>query len=957
MSSSGAGVYRRLLGHVRPFAHLLVASILGFAVYAASQVGFTELLGLTVDTVRAFGDGEDISRQRILLPVAMVAAVAARGLGAFVGQYFLARAAHGVVHVLRTRLFEGLLTLPVPWLEQGAQGHLVSRATYTVAQVTGASSKALEVVAREGLTVLALTGWMLWMNWRLTLVFLLVAPAIAAVVLLASRRFRRIARRIQTAMGDVTQLASEAVTARREIRLYGGLEGERARFEAASARNMQQAVKMTATRAVSTPVIQLLVATALALLVWLILDPAFLAGMSGGDVVGFVTAAGLLAKPIRQLSQVNAVIQRGIAAAEDVFAQFDAAPEQDTGTLAPERVQGHVEFRGVDFAYEADGPRVLRGIDLDVRPGTVVALVGRSGSGKSTLASLLPRFREPTAGTVLLDGRPLGDYRLADLRRQIAFVGQDLALFNDTVARNLAYGELSGASPEAIREAARRAHILDFLDTLPDGLDTLVGEDGVRLSGGQRQRLAIARALLKDAPILILDEATSALDAETEGHIQAGLAELMAGRTTLVIAHRLSTIEHADEIVVLDEGRIVERGRHADLLRAGGVYAALRGAADSPADVPGSSPAAPPPAIEGTAAPAGVAAAPRSLEQRIVHSWYSDSRLGDVLAPLGAVTSLVARWRHRTGSGAAAWQAPVPVVVVGNITVGGTGKTPFVLWLADWLGARGWRCGIVARGHGGEADAWPVAVTPDADVRAVGDEALLLRRRSGRPVVVDPDRAAAVRALLEAHADVDVVLSDDGLQHHGLGRDLEIALLDGARGLGNGRCLPAGPLREPVERLETVDLLVSNGPLRAPESERPHETFDLVPTAILDLSGGEREPGAHGLPQAVHGVAGIGHPERFFGTLSDLGFEVTPHAFDDHAPIPAADLDFGDERPILCTEKDAVRLEGLLAAPEHRALAARVFVLRVEVRPSDGLQRALARRFSALEAARSLEVR
>jgi subfamily B ATP-binding cassette protein MsbA len=951
MSSPGAGVYRRLLGHVRPFAHLLVASILGFAVYAGSQVGFTELLGLTVDTVRAFGDGEDITRERVLLPLAMVAAVAARGLGAFVGQYFLARAAHGVVHALRTRLFEGLLTLPVPWLEQGAQGHLVSRTTYTVAQVTGASSKALEVVAREGLTVLALTAWMLWMNWRLTLAFLLVAPAIAAVVLLASRRFRRIARRIQDAMGDVTQLASEAVAARREIRLYGGAESERARFEAASERNMRQAVKMTATRAISTPVIQLLVAGALALLVWLILDPAFLAGMSGGDVVGFVTAAGLLARPIRQLSQVNAVIQRGIAAAEDVFDQFDAAPERDAGTLAPERVAGHLEFRGVDFAYEADGPAVLQGIDLEVRPGTVVALVGRSGSGKSTLASLLPRFREPTAGSILLDGHPLDAYRLADLRRQIAFVGQDLVLFDDSVERNLAYGELAGASPEALRDAARRAHALEFLEALPDGLRTRVGDDGMRLSGGQRQRLAIARALLKDAPILILDEATSALDAESEAHIQAGLAELMEGRTTLVIAHRLSTIEHADEIVVLDAGRIVERGSHAELSAAGGAYAALRGGADGEG-----AEAAPPGASD---APPAAAAdpAPRTLEQRVVRSWYSDSRLGDVLAPLGAVTSLVARWRRRGGRGASGWQAPVPVVVVGNITVGGTGKTPFVLWLARWLADRGWRPGIVARGHRGEADAWPVAVTGDSEVRAVGDEALLLRRRSGLPVFVDPDRAAAVRALLEAHEDVDVVLSDDGLQHHGLGRDLEIALLDGTRGLGNGRCLPAGPLREPVERLETVDLVVSNGVLRAPECERPHETFELAPSALLAPDGRLLDPRQHGLPRAVHGVAGIGHPERFFATLAGLGFDVMPHPFDDHATITAADLDFGDDRPILCTEKDAVRLERVLAASDHGALAARLFVLRVEVRPTDALQRALARRFSALEAARSLEVR
>ncbi|MEE4299247.1 MAG: ABC transporter transmembrane domain-containing protein, partial [Pseudomonadales bacterium] len=490
-AGAAAGVYGRLLGHVRPFLAFLLASFAGFGIYAGSQVAFTELLGVTVDTVRAFAEGEDTSRARMLIPLAIVAAVAARGIGAFAGQYCLARVSHGVVHRLRLGLFEGLLTLPVGWLERSARGHLVSRLTYTAAQVTGAASKALEVIVREGLTVLALTGWMLWMNWRLTLVFLLVAPLIAVVVVYASRRFRRIARRIQSAMGDVTQRANEALAAHREVRIYGGEALERQRFADASARNMRQDVRMAATRATSTPLIQLLVATALALLVWLVLDPLFLAGMSGGDVVAFITAAGLLAKPIRQLSQVNAVVQRGLAAAEDVFSQFDLAPEVDAGSHAPERVSGDVVFEGVSFAYEA-GPEVLHEVDLRVPAGHTVAIVGRSGSGKSTLASLLPRFHEPTAGTIRLDGRPLGDYSLAALRRQIAYVGQDAVLFDDTVARNIAFGALAEASPEAVREAARRAHALEFIDALPQGMDTRIGDDGVLLSGGQRQRIAIA---------------------------------------------------------------------------------------------------------------------------------------------------------------------------------------------------------------------------------------------------------------------------------------------------------------------------------------------------------------------------------------------------------------------------------------------------------------------------------
>jgi tetraacyldisaccharide 4'-kinase len=559
-----------------------------------------------------------------------------------------------------------------------------------------------------------------------------------------------------------------------------------------------------------------------------------------------------------------------------------------------------------------------------------VALVGKSGSGKSTFASLIPRFYEPTGGEILLDGRPLTSYTLDCLRRQIALVGQQVTLFNDTLERNIAYGALAEADPARIRQAVARAHADGFIDELPNGLATLVGDDGVLLSGGQRQRVAIARALLKDAPILILDEATSALDTESERHIQAALEEVMRGRTTIVIAHRLSTVENADLILVLEEGRIVESGSHESLLAAGGAYAGLYAAQFKE---PGNGEPVPPrprlPARPRAPSTDSLSALPRA--------WYSDARWIRSLEPVSRVFRGVADRRRRAylSGRRSAWRAPVPVVVVGNIAVGGTGKTPLVIWLARWLGARGLRPGIVSRGYGGRTGRRPLLVTADTDPDLAGDEGPLVVRRTGRPLVVCADRVRAVRHLLDSHR-CDVILSDDGLQHYALGRDVEIAVVDGALGLGNGLCLPAGPLREPPQRLAEVDMVVVNGAalgLREDEG-----VMRLVPRAFVGVGSGERVSleafvGAH---RGVHAVAGIGNPGRFAQTLEQLGLEPLLHPHPDHHRFDGSELQFADDLAVVCTEKDAVKLSRLARVPGN------CWYLEVEVAPGPGLEERLA---------------
>jgi subfamily B ATP-binding cassette protein MsbA len=945
-TSADWSIYRRLLAYVLPMWPYFVVALVGYGLGNGAEAYFARLFG---DVVEALA--KPASDDWLRFPLLMMATVVVRGLGDFAGDFLLSRVSYRVVHVLRTQLFEQLLKMPSAYFDRSAKGHLVSRITFNVIQLRDTATDALKSIVQDGSKVIVLIGAMLLANWRLTAIFIAIAPIVAFIVAYASERFRNISRRIQNSMGDVTHVASEAVNGYRVVRTFGGEAYERKRFEKSSRANQQQNLKMIVTKASSTEIIQIFVAAALSLLIGLLFQPRIAGAMTPGDVVYFVGLAGLLARPIKKLSEVNARLQRGLAAAEDVFEQLDQEVERDLGTVTVDRVAGRLEFIDVSFGYESAGGDALRGIDVTIEPGQRVALVGRSGAGKSTFVSLIPRFYEPTSGAILLDGRPLTDYTLECLRRQIALVTQQVVLFNDTLERNIAYGSLAESSREAIRNAVTRAHAAGFIEALPDGLATVVGDDGVLLSGGQRQRVAIARALLKDAPILILDEATSSLDPESEQFVRAALDEVMQGRTTLVIAHRLSTIERADVILVLDDGHIVERGTHTELLARGGTYAELYASQfDDPGpierrrDIPNGERRT----VHERQAPttrrwrAPVRLGNDIATAAVVRSWYDDSPWLTALAPLARIyQAMVKRRRYRYLSGRAArWRAPVPVIVVGNITVGGTGKTPFVIWLARWLRERGFRPGIVSRGYRGRRDDAPLAVDAAADPSIAGDEAPLLAARTGCPVVVGEDRVEAVRALLRAN-DCDVVVSDDGLQHYALARDIEIVVVDGERRFGNGRCLPAGPLREPVSRLDEVDFVVSNGPASANEW-----TMSIEPRAFVNLRSGERlAPDAFQTDPVTraHAVAGIGNPKRFFETLHALGIDVDARPLNDHHPFVATDLAFDDTAPIVVTEKDAVKIRALHEAdiPPH------AWYLEIDaVLPTDA-QEALADRLTS----------
>ena len=559
-------IYKRLLIYVRPLWLMFLVSFVGFAIYGAGQALSAKWLEMVVDTVQR----NDYDR-RWFLATAVLGIFILRGLGAFIGNYSIAYVGREVIHNLRTQVFERLLLLPSHYYSHKSSGELLAKLTYNVEQVTGAVTNAIKVLFREGLTVAGLLGYMFYLNWKLTLIFIAAGPLIGLVVSMAAKRMRKLSRRIQQSVGDITESASESIKGYQVVRIFGGADAERERFNQASLHNKRQFMKLVVTQSLNTPIIQLLVALALSALLFLAMHPDVMGSMSTGGFVAFLTAAGMITKPLRLLTDVTSIVQKGIAAAESLFEVLDEPVEQDRGNRTLEQI-GDIEFRDLCFAYPGTDKQVLNNISLRLPQGKSVALVGRSGSGKTTLASLLPRFNDGWSGELLINGEPLESFTLDSLRSQISLVNQNVVLFNGTIAENIAYGAMAGASETAILAAAEAAHVTEFVERLPEGIHTRVGENGVLLSGGQRQRIAIARAILKDAPILILDEATSALDTESERHIQDALEEVMRGRTTLVIAHRLSTIEKADIIVVMEDGRIIEQGSHSELLEQQGAY-------------------------------------------------------------------------------------------------------------------------------------------------------------------------------------------------------------------------------------------------------------------------------------------------------------------------------------------------------------------------------------------------
>ncbi|QIC62290.1 lipid A export permease/ATP-binding protein MsbA [Acinetobacter schindleri] len=558
-------VYLRLLSYLKQFWGLALLVILGFAINAATEVSVAKLLEYIIEAIQTRDQGFTT-----IFPFLVVLLIFFRGVGLFLGGYFTAVISRNLVFNIRQEVFAKLMRLPSQYFLDNTSGHITAKIMYNVEQLTAASSDSLKVIVQQGLITIALIGYLLYTNWRLTLIILIFAPIIGLLIRKAAQRMRKLSKQVQNTMGDVNHVVQESVNANMVVKAFGGQTYEQERFRKHSLENLRRGLKMVVVKELNSPIVQLIMSIALSIVMFLALRPEILRDTTAGEFVAYITVAGMLSKPIKALTEVNEKIQRGMAAAYSVFELLDMPEEKNAGTFK-DTLKGNIQLKNVNLTY-SDGYQALTDLNLDVKAGQTVALVGRSGAGKTSLVNLLMRYQEASSGQILFDGKDIKDFELNALRTQISMVNQQVVLFNRTVRENIAYGQLEDAAEEDIIAAAKAAYAHDFIMALPNGYDTELGAQGLNLSGGQRQRIAIARAILKNAPILILDEATSALDNESEYFIQRAFDTAMQDRTTIVIAHRLSTIENADSIVVMDQGRILEQGTHQELINRKGAY-------------------------------------------------------------------------------------------------------------------------------------------------------------------------------------------------------------------------------------------------------------------------------------------------------------------------------------------------------------------------------------------------
>jgi subfamily B ATP-binding cassette protein MsbA len=888
--------YSRIIFYVLPNLGFFLLSSLGYFIFAISQVGIADWFRQIVDYI-----SQPDSSLNLYLPILLLILAFGRGIGYFIGNFFMALVSTRLVFDLRKDLFKSLIYLPSSFYDSNNSGHLLSRITFNVAQINEAGTAAITILVREGLIVLGLLGYLIYLNWQLTALLFLASPFILLVVSIAGKRMKRVSARIQNSMGDVTQVSSESISANKEVKIFGQQESEIGKFNSVNSNNRIQNLKLEITNSLQSPIIQIFLAIALAFITWVALDSSFFERMSPGTFIAFFGAAAMLPRPIRQLSMTNSMIQKGLAAAEVIFNQMDLEPEIDEGTREILEIEGDISFKNVNFSY-SENEKVLDDVSFSISKGNTLAIVGQSGSGKSTMVNLIPRFYEILEGQIEIDNYNIKDIKLDNLRSLISIVSQNTVLFNDSIKNNISYAKPM-ASDEEIFEAAKNANAHEFIKNLSNGYNTIVGDDGTLLSGGQKQRIAIARALLKDAPIIILDEATSALDSESENQIQHAIENLKIGKTTIVIAHRLSTVENAEKIIVLKSGQIVESGTHDDLMNLEKSYFELykNQFKDD---------------VEPTKKKLPILKSHFALSEQktsnfIEEAWYENKNWIKILLPISWLYRFLFKF-FRNRDLASAWKPDFKTIVIGNLTVGGTGKTPLVIWLANELKKEGLFPGIVSRGYKGTANK-PKLINQSSNPSDVGDEPLIIFNNTNCPVVVGPNRVEAAKYLIQ-NRQCNVLISDDGLQHFKLGRDIEIAMIDGMRKFGNNLLLPAGPLREPIKKLDQVDFVINTNTFHSKDAESKENNFlmtykpiswvNLVTQNSIEINNWSKD-------RIVYGIAGIGNPNSFFSLLRSLDFQVIEKVFPDHHEFIDTDFYEMNDLPIVMTEKDAIKCKFL----------------------------------------------